>query len=209
MLAKAVKSDHKDWDLVLPAVVFAYNSTLHSSTGYSPNQLMMGRQALGPVDLLLKPAPRHSNLTVKDCADKLQLRMIRIFRNARRRSAGMAEKRKSVYDGRVRAVRFDVGQAVLVRRDFSKPGLNHKWRLLYAGPFVVVEAVGPVNYRLQRTTGGRTYVVHVNRMRVWRGRVTNPPVTLPVPVEEEASGCWPWRADGMRRRPSVRVEPKP
>ena len=44
-------ADHKDsWSKWLSILAHAYNSTLHSSTGYSPHFLLMGYEPHGPVD---------------------------------------------------------------------------------------------------------------------------------------------------------------
>ena len=50
-LLKTLKSEEKaDWPSHLPALVFAYNATPHTSTGYQPYQLMFGHHALAPCD---------------------------------------------------------------------------------------------------------------------------------------------------------------
>ena len=43
-----------------------------------------------------------------------------------------------------------------------------KWRLLYDGPYLIEERIGPVNYLVRRLPNGRKTVVHVDRMRLWR-----------------------------------------
>ncbi len=43
MLALTVNSSHDNWDDTLSEVVFSYNNTVHSSTGFAPNQIIFGR----------------------------------------------------------------------------------------------------------------------------------------------------------------------
>jgi hypothetical protein len=48
-----VNEHHNDWDEILDAVVAQYNGTVHRSTGFTPNRLMLGRETLTSLDLLL------------------------------------------------------------------------------------------------------------------------------------------------------------
>ena len=50
MLMKVTEENPHDWDKFLPAVLFAYRQTIHESTGYSPCQLMFGRDTNSPLD---------------------------------------------------------------------------------------------------------------------------------------------------------------
>ena len=46
-------SDHLlDWEECLSNVCFAYNTSVQTSTGYTPFYLMFGRQAKLPLDLM-------------------------------------------------------------------------------------------------------------------------------------------------------------
>ncbi len=42
------EKDLEKWDSVLPMAVFAYNSTLHTATGFTPFSLMFGEEARFP-----------------------------------------------------------------------------------------------------------------------------------------------------------------
>ena len=59
MLTNFVSSDQRDWDQKLPFLMLAYRSSEHESTGYSPNQMMLGRETELPVDLLYGPPPEN------------------------------------------------------------------------------------------------------------------------------------------------------
>ena len=53
-LLRTLSKDQKaDWPLHLPSLVFAYNATPHSTTGFQPYQLMFGRKAPAPCDAWL------------------------------------------------------------------------------------------------------------------------------------------------------------
>ncbi|CAF1313731.1 unnamed protein product [Didymodactylos carnosus] len=49
-LAKLHDDNLNNWDEYLPACIFAYNTGLHSTTGYSPFQLMFAREPILPFD---------------------------------------------------------------------------------------------------------------------------------------------------------------
>ena len=52
MLRKSAVEDGKDWDRLVPYVLFAYREVPHESTGFSPFELMYGRDVRGPLDVL-------------------------------------------------------------------------------------------------------------------------------------------------------------
>ena len=52
MLSMYVNKYHSDWDEQLPFVLMAYRSTIHESTGCSPNLLMLNRECCMPIDII-------------------------------------------------------------------------------------------------------------------------------------------------------------
>ena len=53
MLAKVVSEQQRDWDEHVPYVMMAYRATQHSSTGFTPNNLFLGRESKAPIDVVL------------------------------------------------------------------------------------------------------------------------------------------------------------
>ena len=52
LLWKAAVDVGKDWDKLLPYLLFAYQEVLQASTGFSPFELLYGRAVRGPLDIL-------------------------------------------------------------------------------------------------------------------------------------------------------------
>ena len=69
MLRKAASQDHKDWDKLIPYLLFAYREVPQSSTGFSPFELLYGRSVRGPLDVIrdtwtAKPATKPAEESV-------------------------------------------------------------------------------------------------------------------------------------------------
>ena len=57
MLSAFGNKERDDWDEHLPYVTMAYRATVHESTKFSPNRLMVGRETNLPLDLMVGPPP--------------------------------------------------------------------------------------------------------------------------------------------------------
>jgi hypothetical protein len=57
ILTKLISAQPRDWDDHLPFATMAYRSSVHSSTGYTPNRLMLGREVYTPLDMCLGLPP--------------------------------------------------------------------------------------------------------------------------------------------------------
>ena len=60
MLSKVVNENQRDWDTHLPKALFAYRTSLHESTGFSPFFVNYGRSAILPIDVMLGRMPLSS-----------------------------------------------------------------------------------------------------------------------------------------------------
>ena len=52
MLRKTASEEGKDWNQLIPYVLFAYREVPQESTGFSPFELLYGRHVRGPLDVL-------------------------------------------------------------------------------------------------------------------------------------------------------------
>ena len=68
MFSKAVMGHKEMWDEFIDSAVFAYNTSTHESTTYSPFEVMFGRKARLPVEADLRPIPSNYDSRYKYCS---------------------------------------------------------------------------------------------------------------------------------------------
>ena len=166
-MLKALPEDRKKrWKEHLPHLMFAYNSTIHKSTGYSPFYLVFGRESRLPIDCIL---PIETNKTTKKTYD----RFVRDWKNSMRdafqavnqnaEQAGQANKRR--YDARGRSVEIVVGDRVLLRNVTERGGTGklRSWWEHKIYEVVDVQEMVPV-YTICPIDGGDEKIVHRNML---------------------------------------------
>jgi len=171
MLAKVVSDHQRDWHEFLQPVMAAYRASKHSSTGYSPNFLVLNRENRAPVDLVLgvpQDEEPHTD-SYDEFVLKAQRRMREAHAIAREHLNVAAERRKNDYDIKVRRTDFKVGDWVLYFYPRRYKNKSPKWQRNYTGPFLVTRVIGPVDYVIQRTKRGTPQTVHGDKLRRFHG----------------------------------------
>jgi hypothetical protein len=167
MLRAFVCARQSDWDVYLPSVEFAYNNSVHFSTGFSPFFMMYGKDPITP-DTLLCDAP-VSNECVS--SSEFVLHMRNILSAARDNIREAVDRQAANADMHRRHVPFAVGDRVMV--DTSRvcgslrPGLHGKVEDRWVGPFTVQSTVSSgLAFRIDLPECVRMHpVIHVSYLR--------------------------------------------
>jgi hypothetical protein len=136
----------REWLDWLPWAEFCYNSSFHSALCTSPFQVVYGR----PSPSLLPYEPGSAQT---DTVDELLSRRDEFLEEVRERLLQAQQYARRHYDAHHRALEFGIGDWVwlrLLHRNAQSlvPGGRKKLGPKYAGPFQVLERIGPVAYRL-------------------------------------------------------------
>ena len=119
MLKAIPESEKKRWKDHLPKLTFAYNSTVHKATGYSPFYLLMGRESRLRIDGAFPSfedtAKSELSVTYKQYVGNWQRKMNEAFALANRGTEKSQQYNKKQYDSRARSVDIEVGDRVLVQ----------------------------------------------------------------------------------------------
>lgn len=166
MIAKWVDRDHRNWDDTLPAVAFAYRSSVNEVTGFTPYFLMYGRESRIPADLVYgdvrEPEPDTDDFVTERCN-----RFRSAFEAAREHLGAAAKRRKRHYDLRARPQAFPVGSQVWCLNPRPHKGRFRKWQSPYLGPFEVIRQLGPVTYEIRRGQHAQPWTVHVDKLKAF------------------------------------------
>ena len=174
------------WPRVLPQLLFAYNTTVNSATGYSPYELLFGRRPHLPVDALLgrdveTPPPEDMEAWMVDH----RARMEGVYQQARRRLETAAIQRESRTPGPPDPP-LPVGTLVLRRHHpLGRCKIQNKWE---TRPYQVLAAMDPAGTTYSVCPQGDpddARVVHRAELRRWQGPpLPAAPSQDPAPLEE-------------------------
>lgn len=94
MLRKFVSKSGADWDKWLPYLLFANREVPQASTGFSPLELLYGRQVRGPLDLLKEQGegPKDGTCSVVQYVIQMRERLEEMTEPSRLRKCGMIRR---------------------------------------------------------------------------------------------------------------------
>ena len=202
MLKKAAMDNVKDWDKFVPYLLFAYREFPQASTGFSPFELIYGRQVRGPLDILKESweASTKSDESVVSYVLPVQEKLAKMSKLVQENMAGAQREPKRWYDRNARQRQFESGDQVLVLLPTSSNKLLAQWQ----GPYPVLRRVGGVNYQVDMYDKRKQRrIFHVNMLRKW-----HTPTALSLwadeAMETEADEIPLWKeAQEMQEGPSL------
>ena len=140
MLAMFAGKNRDDWDDLLPAVMMAYRSSVHESTGFSPHRLMFGEECTLPMDIGLPkeqldttdPITSPYAIWVRDALEEA-------YDQVRQHSGQAVQRQKRLYDRRAVKRYFAVGDWVM---RYYSPAKKCKLDSPWIGPYLIVSFMG-------------------------------------------------------------------
>ncbi|KAJ0476804.1 putative nucleotidyltransferase, Ribonuclease H [Helianthus annuus] len=164
MLRACVIDFGNSWEKHLPLVEFSYNNSYHTSIQAAPFEALYGRKCRSP---LCWAEVGDSQITgpeiVVDATEKIA--------QIRQRMAAARDRQKAYADKRRKPLEFQVGDRVLLKvspwKGVVRFGKRGKLNPRYVGPFVIVEKIGKVAYRLNLPAelGAVHNVFHVSNLK--------------------------------------------
>ena len=140
--------------------MFAYKEVPQASTGFSPFELLYGRQIRGP----LKDARSKSPESVVSYVLLMQERLHTLRDLVRTNMQGAQQLQKTWYDKNARSRQLKPGDQVLVLLPTSSSKLLAEWQ----GPYEISQRIGKVNYEVvMPNRRKRQQLFHINMLRQW------------------------------------------
>ena len=141
------KGELQEWDRHLKYLLFAYRSTPHCTTGFSPFTLLYGREVRGPLDIL------QESWLQKDCENASVFVWLTAVKAEMANMSKLVSEKEGVAKANMKA-QFDKGTSlkIFVPGDMVlvwKPGIHSKMGDSWDGPFEIARKVSEVTYKVQ------------------------------------------------------------
>ncbi|GFW77762.1 retrovirus-related Pol polyprotein from transposon 297 [Trichonephila clavipes] len=169
----------EDWEGVLPLALFSLRTVAHESTGFSPTELVMGKNLRTPQTLVYEEwmEEGNTNQSVVEYILQLNNRLKRCQDIAITRMKECQLKRKTWYDRDVVERKFVEGDLVMVLVTSKQNKLEVNW----IGPGKVLSRISDTNYVIDLPgRRDRSTIYHVNLLKPYHRR----PELVSLVVEE-------------------------
>ena len=157
---------HKDWDRLIKYVLFACRAAPHTNTGYSPFELVFGRQLRGPLDVVHEGwlAGDLPQTNAVEWIDRLREKLGLVWEVAVVKEKAAKDKMALKSEKHAKKREFSQGDQVLVRVIDPGGKLGGRWD----GPYEVQCKVADVTYQLAVPhRRKKCMTAHINRLKAW------------------------------------------
>ena len=154
-----INKSQSDWDQWIHLATFSYNTTPHTSSGFSPYELVFGYKAIIPSSF--KEDPKFS-YSFDDYVQDLKTKLQSSWKFAKEKLIGSKEKSKVYYDSKIITPEFKIGDLVLMSDEATKKGVNKKLSPNWLGPYEVLE-IDRVNITIR--VKNRSVKIHMNKLK--------------------------------------------
>jgi hypothetical protein len=168
MLSSYTQTSQSNWANYLPFIVFAYNTSVHSSTGFTPFRLLCGREAVIGSEAALRVRDAREVADYPTYIQRMRQDMSTSDHLIGQRVRQAADIREAVNDQYRTVTQYEVGEHVFVYwppTSSKKDKRSRKLMSPYRGPFTVTLQFNAVSYQVREDNTGKTVSVHVSRMK--------------------------------------------
>lgn len=159
-LAVFVNKKQDDWDDKLPLFMLAYRSAPHNTTGFSPAQLVFGRNLHLPEELF-RTAPKEPQQTTH-YAFKLRQDLKEVRDLACETMEIQMRRQKERFDRKAKQPPFDEGDWVWVHDPKRTVGRCPKLQPQWTGPWIITKKKNDILFQVQM--GKTKRLLHANRL---------------------------------------------
>jgi len=163
MLRKFTQENPKQWDKLIPYLLFALREVPNSSTKFSPAELVYGRKFRGLLAVMRENwtfgNPLELNMPAAKYIQQLNERIETALKAARENVQHAQQRNKDYYDKQSSERCLESGDLALI----LMPTDNNKLTATWQGPYRVIRRGDNNNYILD--VDGRQAMLHINALR--------------------------------------------
>ena len=171
LLRAFIRKDQRNWDEVLPYILYAYNTSIARTTGVAPYTLIYGHEPPAPAyfDVLLETGQVRTAVNPSVWkAQLLEFLDADALEEARVRSENAKAKQRELHNQHAQPRRpLAPGTVVWVRnKQQADPGRKPKLMRPLTGLYAIVEQDGPVTYTVRRlaSVSSKTRKLHADML---------------------------------------------
>ena len=169
MLSMYCNSNQRTWDVYLPQVMMAYRSSVHASTGQTPNRMVFGREVVLPLQAFTGlPAQSSTTDTPNTYVDNLQAQLEDIHEIARKVLKSKSQYRKRHYDLKAKKRVFNPGDPVWLHDTSRRKGVCNKLTPQWKGPYVITKRIDDLVYLVKHSQSTPAKAIHIDRLAMYK-----------------------------------------